>query len=138
MTNKFYSTLLMLSAAAAAAASTGCSRPAEFVPIEGQVFYKDKPLTNGVIMFQPSKGPAARADIVAGVYKLETPGREAGARIGLNKVRIASRETPSNGDAELALGKSLIPERYGTFESSGLTADVKPDGNEPFVFRLID
>jgi hypothetical protein len=70
--------------------------------------------------------------------KLETPGREAGARIGVNKVRIASRETPAGGDTEMALGKSLIPERYGNFESSGLTAEVKPDGNEPFVFRLTD
>lgn len=89
-------------------------------------------------MFQPPNGPPARADVVAGAFKLETPGREAGARIGLNKVRIASRATPAGGDAEMALGKSLIPERYGNFESSGLTAEVKPDGNEPFVFRLTD
>jgi hypothetical protein len=120
-----------------AATSCGCSQ-SEFVPVEGQVLYKEQPLKSGVIMFQPPNGPPARADIVAGDFKLETLGGEAGARIGLNKVRIASREMPAGGDVEMALGKSLIPERYGNFESSGLTADVKPDGNEPFVFRLTD
>jgi hypothetical protein len=132
---RFNHAILLLSAVAAT--SFGCSQT-EFVPVEGQVLYKDQPLASGVIMFQPPNGPPARADIVAGAFKLETPGREAGARIGVNKVRIASRETPAGGDAEMALGKSLIPDRYGDFESSGLTAEVKPDGNEPFVFRLTD
>lgn len=134
--NRLYSAFL--AGCVAAAISAGCSKPAEFVPVEGQVFFKEQPLASGVIMFQPPNGPPARADVVAGVFKLETPGREAGARIGLNKVRIASRATPAGGDAEMALGKSLIPERYGNFESSGLTAEVKSDGNEPFVFRLSD
>lgn len=134
--NRLHCTLLAI--CHLAAISAGCSNPAEFVPVEGQVFYKEQPLASGVIMFQPPNGPPARADVVAGAFKLETPGREAGARIGLNKVRIASRATPAGGDAEMALGKSLIPERYGNFESSGLTAEVKPDGNEPFVFRLFD
>lgn len=35
-------------------------------------------------------------------------------------------------------GKSLIPERYGNPEESGLTAVVKPEGNEPFQFDLTD
>ena len=40
----------------------GCSK-SELVPVEGQVFYKDQPLTSGVVMFQPAAGPPARGDI---------------------------------------------------------------------------
>ena len=125
-----------VSAAAVMTALCGCGE-SEFAPIEGQVFYEAKPLTSGVVMFQPPNGPPSRGDLGPdGRFSLSTPGREDGARIGMNKVRVSSREKPKGGDAELALGKSLIPERYETFDSSGLTADVKPDGNEPFVFRL--
>jgi hypothetical protein len=123
--------------AAAFGIASGCSK-SEFVPIEGQVLYKDQPLASGVIMFQPPNGPPARSDIVNGAFKIESLDGEPGARIGLNRVRIASRAKPPGGDAEIALGKSQIPEKYEQFESSELTADVKPTGNEPFEFKLHD
>ena len=129
--------LALILLATLAGLSTGCSE-SEFVPVEGQVLFKDKPLASGVIMFQPANGPPSRSDITAGAFKLTTLDGQQGARIGLNKVRIASRATPQGSDAELALGKSLIPERYAHFDSSELTAEVKPEVNEPFVFRLED
>jgi hypothetical protein len=116
----------------------GCSK-SELVPVEGQVFYKNQPLTSGVVMFQPAAGPPARGDIQPdGRFTLSTPDRGDGARVGENKVRVSSRAKPPGGDAEIALGKPLIPERYELFDSSGLTAEVKEAGNEPFVFRLVD
>jgi hypothetical protein len=115
----------------------GCTK-SDLVPVEGQVLYNDRPVATGVIMFQPPSGPPSRSDIVNGAFKIKSLEGEGGARIGPNKVRIASRSAASGGDAEIALGKSLIPERYEHFESSELTADVSPDGNEPFVFRLAD
>ncbi|MAT70239.1 MAG: hypothetical protein CMJ58_12035 [Planctomycetaceae bacterium] len=124
-------------AAMALAAAAGCQE-SDYVPVSGEVLYQGEPLAAGVIMFQPANGPPARGTIVDGKFALENPAGEPGARIGPNKVRIASRAAPAGGEGEMALGRSLIPEHYGHFESSGLTADVKPEANEPFIFRLED
>ena len=122
---------------AAVLVAGGCSKT-DYVPARGQVFYKDKPLGTGVVMFQPSHGPPACGTLRAdGMFELITPGRADGARIGTNKVRISSREArPDAG--EIALGRNLIPERYNDFVSSGLRVEVKPADNELFVFRLKD
>jgi len=128
-----------LAAMAAAALAAGCSKPAEYVPVEGRVFYKDRELISGVIMFQPISGPPARGDIGPdGKFRLTTPGRGDGAHVGPNKVRISSREAPAGDKTEIALGRSITPLRYADFESSGLVADVKAAGNGSFEFRLTD
>jgi len=115
----------------------GCSEP-NYAPVTGQVYYNGKPLAKGVVMFQPSNGQPARGTIQTdGTFKLETPGEAEGARIGLNQVRISSRETHADA-GEIALGRMLIPERYNDFVTSGLTAEVKPADNDRFVFRLQD
>ena len=103
------------------------------------MFYNDKPLTNGVVMFQPSYGPPSRGTIQPdGTFELTTLGRGSGARPGINQVRVSSREEPPTQKGELKLGRLLIPERYTQFGDSGLTADVKAENNEPFVFHLTD
>ena len=130
-------TITGLALIACVGGAAGCSK-SELAPVGGQVLYNDRPLAAGVIMFQPPNGPPFRSDIVNGAFTMTSLDGEKGARVGLNKVRVASRETPAGGDAEIALGRSLIPERYEHFESSELAADVKPAGNEPFVFKLHD
>ena len=121
----------------ALASLAGCNAEPEYVPAKGQVFYKSSPLTSGVVMFQPTNGPPATGLIQSdGTFELTTPGRGDGARIGPNAVRISSREPPRDQSTEVALGPLLIPERYTDFASSGLTAEVEPQNNEPFVFRL--
>lgn len=117
----------------------GCGAKSDYLNVEGKVFYHDKPLANGTVVFQPADGPPSVAKTTDdGTFKIEPIDRMKGARIGLNKVRISARTQLTNGESEAALGRLITPERYATFESSGLTADVKPDGNEPFVFRLTD
>lgn len=37
---------------------------------------------------------------------------------------------------EQSLGKLLIPVNYTLFDQSGLTAEVKAEGNQSFVFEL--
>ena len=124
---------------ATATVAAGCSKTPEYVPIAGQVLYKDKPLTSGVVMFQPANGPPARGNIQAdGTFQLTTTGKADGARIGTNKVRIASRGAGKDNAGEAALGSSQIPERYNDIATSGLTAEVKSAANEAFVFRITD
>ena len=115
----------------------GCTAEPDYVPAGGHVFYNGSPLTSGVVMFQPTNGPPAIGLIQSdGTFELRTPGRGDGARIGPNAVRISSREASRDQSTEIALGPLLIPERYTDFTSSGLTAEVKPQSNEPFIFRL--
>jgi hypothetical protein len=129
---------LALSIATVFALVAGCADK-EFTPVRGQVFYNDKPLTNGVVMFQPPFGPPARGTIQPdGTFELTTLGKGNGARPGINQVRVSSREEPPTQNDELKLGRLLIPERYTQFGDSGLTADVKAEDNEPFVFHLTD
>lgn len=117
----------------------GCGENLDYVPVEGKVLYKEKPLANAAVVLQPADGPPSFGKTTEdGTFKIEPTDRMQGARIGLNKVRISARAQPTNGESEVALGRLITPERYATFESSGLTAEVKPDGNEPFVFRLTD
>ena len=73
-----------------------------------------------------------------------TNGQGDGASIGKNRVRISCRESqspsyrPSHKGEELALGKSLIPQKYSSCETSRITVEVRPNNNEPFVFNLTD
>ena len=117
----------------------GCSKSyIGYYPVTGMVFYNDKPVTAGVVMFQPPSGPPASGQIQPdGSFELETYGRAFGARTGANQVRISHREMKQDG-GELALGKYLLPERYSQFSTSGLNAEVKAGENEPFEFRLTD
>ena len=38
----------------------------------------------------------------------------------------------------VVMGKSLIPQKYLSSETSGITVDVKPGNNEPIIFGLAD
>lgn len=117
----------------------GCSKTEEYAPISGKVFYNEKPLSSGVVMFQPPNGPPARGTIQSdGTFELKTMGQDFGARIGLNKVRVSCRESTAGGGREVGLGKLLTPKRYNDFTTSRLTAEVKAEGNEPFEFHLKD
>ena len=45
---------------------------------------------------------------------------------------------PPPGNPTGMEGKSLIPEKYESPETSGFTATVKSSGNEPFKFEMVD
>jgi predicted small lipoprotein YifL len=129
--------LLVFLTVVAMLAGCGKSYP-DYYPVTGKVYYRDQPLTTGVVMFQPPSGPPATGQIQSdGSFTLVTHGRADGAMPGLNQVRITAREMKADA-AEMALGKHLIPERYSQFSTSGLTAEVSAGDNEPFEFRLTD
>lgn len=122
-------------------AGCGDGRPPMAAPVTGRVLLDGKPLEFGGIMFQPSGGPPARGQIGAdGQFSLSTYEPGDGAPIGKHQVRVTCFEgqralEQTDINSEPALGKSLIPERYTIYETSGLEADVQTQ-NEPFVFQL--
>jgi len=121
--------------------ATGCNRGPELAAVTGKVLYNGQPLQFGSVTFQPTRGQPARGEIQSdGTFELSTFSLGDGAVVGSHKVKIACYESQSpafvKGPGEQRLGRSLIPVKYTLFDQSGLTADVKPDAAEPFVFDL--
>jgi len=107
----------------------GCGRRPTLVPVSGRVTLDGKPLGFGSVMIQPVAGPAARGTIRPdGSFAVGTFSPADGAIVGPASVRVACYEQQRPGasppQGELALGKSLIPEKYTQFETSGITATV--------------
>jgi hypothetical protein len=101
----------------------GCGHSSEpLASVQGQVFYRGKPLGGGTIVFTPDPmrgghGPQAWAVIGAdGRYQLQTDGRK-GATPGWHCVTVA----PSKNDT------GRLPSRYRDPEQSGQHFEVKPD-----------
>ena len=123
----------------------GCGENRTLAPVRGQVLYNGAPLRFGSVTFQPASGQPAQAQIQPdGTFELATRGEGAGAVVGPNRVRVTCYEgqdpayVPTEPQSETTLGRSLIPERYTTYESSGLTVEVKPDHSESVVLELTD
>ena len=120
----------------AGVAVVGCSRGLTLVPVEGRVVLNGKPLASGAIMVQPEAGPAAQAMIQPdGSFRLGTFAPEDGAIPGTAAVRIICRQEVTKPGEERAFGRSLIPEKYARFESSGLSVEIKA-GMAPLLIEL--
>jgi hypothetical protein len=101
----------------------GCGKSSEtLAPVQGQVFFRGKPLAGGTIVFTPDPqrgghGPQAWAEIGPdGRYHLQTTGQK-GATPGWHCVTVA----PSKHDS------SRLPARYRDPEQSGQHFEVKPE-----------
>ncbi|HTN74543.1 MAG TPA: hypothetical protein VL096_04825, partial [Pirellulaceae bacterium] len=105
----------------------GCDRGPARAPVRRKVLLDGKPLTFGSVMFQPPGGQPSRADIQAdGTFVMDTPGAGPGSVVGPNQIRVTcySNQDPSavvDPNREPGAGKSLIPEKYNDFNTSGLT-----------------
>jgi hypothetical protein len=127
-------------------AVSGCggSGRVAVAPVEGKVLYRGEPLKFGAVTFQPAAGPPATGKIQSdGTFHLSTYGQDDGAAVGKHQVTVTCMESqapnapPPDPNKEPGLGKPLIPQKYLSPQTSGLTAEVK-DRNEPFVFELRD
>jgi len=122
----------------------GCSNegPA-MAPVEGVVRYKGKPLAFGGVLFQPDSGFPAQGTIRPdGSFSLSTYEENDGAAIGRHRVQVSCYESQDptrsqNSSGELMLGRSLIPEHYTNFATSGIEVEVKED-NDLVVIELTD
>jgi hypothetical protein len=120
---------------AACLALFGCAKKGglETAPVTGKVTYKGKPLPNGTVMFVPGEGPAATGEIAAdGTYHLTTYAPNDGAVLGKHKISITALADMSNllPEQRNPLPPSLIPDKFMSHDSSGLTAEVARGNNE--------
>jgi hypothetical protein len=119
----------------------GPSRPRTVV-VSGTVTYKKVPVQGASILFAPKgKGnPALATTDVDGKYRLRTFAQGDGAIPGDYVVSITAciREAAATGAARPAKPPKitwLIPEKYASVRTSGLTATVAP-GQQEFNFDL--
>ncbi len=114
-------------------------------PVSGVVTYKQQPVEGATVIFIPvgsTPGAAARTD-ASGRFQLQTFDPNDGAvpgdyRVTVQKVEITTTGTAKTDDEELPPGeqRSLIPEKYGVANLSGLTATVADGGENSFSFDL--
>ena len=124
----------MSSLALASAALVGCGGGADTTTVSGAVTYSEKPVTSGLINFIAVSGRPLGGGIDSdGTYSVELPPGE-------YQVRIDSPpEFPAGykeGDPPPKLPPRQVPEKYASFNSSGLTATVKDEGSQTMDFKL--
>lgn len=111
--------------------------------VEGRVVYDDgSPVQGGIVSFETDQGNAADGEPATinatgtvepdGSFRLITNRQFEGAVVGVH--RIAVSEAPSTGSDFDAMQKSsrkqpVIPRKYASFDTSGLTATVEPKAN---------
>ena len=102
-------------------------------PVAGKVLVDDRPLVGATVVFHPvaaSDGKIVRAygkTDASGVFQLSTYKAKDGAPAGRYTVSVQQ-------DADDAT--VLVPKRYGSPSTSGLTVHVQEEMNELTPFRL--
>jgi hypothetical protein len=110
-------------------------------PVEGKVLCDGKPLEFGGVLFQSDLGPPALGAIQPdGTFRLSTYRDGDGAVLGTHRVQISCYDVQHpDADAirrrETGVGKSLIPQKYTRYDSSGLAVEVRAH-NEPVLLQL--
>ncbi len=124
--------------------SCGCGeKNTTFTQVRGRVFYKNRLLTRGTIVFTPDserggRGGLATAEIQPdGSYSLNTKDH-LGVIPGWHRVTIIALEAMNNqGVAEMFIEpRSLLPDKYRDPDLSGLCFEVLPDQNNVKDFHL--
>lgn len=113
----------------------GCSRSdaPQTAPVEGTVTLSGKPLSHVGVTFLPdSAGPIAAGNTdERGHFTLRTVKPGDGAVIGTHKVVLGTAEEgPPKG------GAALVPGRYGSLDTTDLTAEVKAGQKNVLTFDL--
>ncbi len=116
----------------------------ELAPVSGTVTYKGKPVTEGIVSFQPVSpdgAPATGTIDANGSYRLQT-GPDNGARLGEYRVAISARDEPDTPPDTatpplrvMPKVKSQLPLKYEDPGTSTLTKTVK-SGSNPIDFEL--
>jgi hypothetical protein len=134
-------------------------------PAKGKVTYNGAPVANAQVAFLPEDDgmpPAIGVTASDGSFKLTTYSQNDGAVVGTHQVKVTSMEQDTKPPVEVDFDdpeslaraqaerfrqgvstplkepKSLIPEKYSKFGTSGLIARVTEGSDNEFTFELTD
>jgi hypothetical protein len=113
----------------------GCNRSGlDLAPVEGVVTFKGAPVDNAGVLFKPATGPIAFGTTDSqGHFRLTTANQD-GALVGEHRVGISKTQqlAPQVAGEHFPRyeTKYLIPQKYGSPETSGLKATVTSDDNQ--------
>ncbi len=149
--------IVLLAVMSAAAVGCGGTSGPELVPAQGTVKFQGGPMAGAQVSFVPEKGPVAFATTdTEGKFVLKT-GTLPGVAIGPSRASVSMKDSGGGGpldkpmtpedmqkmamegtlDAAMAKqNKSLIPEKYGNIETSGLSFEVKKGEPNEFAIEL--
>lgn len=131
--------------------SIGCnldSRPKR-APVSGTVTYRNQPVKGAVVNFVPVAGDNIATGLTdaQGKYQLGTFELTDGALVGQHKVSIVARgperdpkpsEMVGMMPGTKVPGDPIIPQKYFTPDTSGLTFEVTRQGSKQADFQLQD
>ncbi len=102
-------------------------------PVKGTVTFAGQPLSDVGVTFLPEgKGPSASGNTNSkGEFTLRTTNPGDGAVIGTHRVVIGAAE-----EGPRKKGAPAIPDKYGRFDTTDLTAEVKAGQTNVFTFDL--
>ena len=136
---------------AVALSVAGCGGEPGLAGARGRVTYNGKPVTSGEVHFSPEEPGkrGAHGDIDSdGYYKLGTFTPGDGAYVGKHKVSVVAvgpdKPVPPKMKGKMmpedmqGSGNPLVPRRYFSPDTSGLSADVEAGGSNDFPFELKD
>lgn len=117
------------------------------VPAAGTLLYNSEPVAEAIVVFTPVDenlgfpGGSARTDM-AGHFVLQAYPTHDGMvpadyKVSVIKTEIIEIET-TDPDADKSIARSFLPEKYGSYKTSGLKATIGPDGNEDLLVELKD
>ena len=125
---------LMLATIGLAGSVAGCVRPPLLVPVKGVVLLDGKPLSSGVVQFQPASGQMATGMIAGdGTFTLSRHMPDDGVPPGTYRVAVTAFDPRADVQSVDTL---IVPVRYTRFGSSGIEFTVFPGTLEPLVVSL--
>jgi hypothetical protein len=113
------------------------SHHAATIPVQGKMTYKGRPLTRGVVEFEPrnSGRTASGALRPDGTFVLGTFQEGDGAVAGRHRVSVTGTGGRPGGTASTRNSRELVPRKYTQPNTSGLEAVVGEEKTE-FTFDL--
>jgi hypothetical protein len=116
---------------------TGCGRDGlNLAPVTGVVTMDGKPVAEASVIFAPNDSkagpPAIGATNEQGAFTLVTANRP-GAVVGEHRVAVSKSEAtviPQRRGLPIYRVKEALPPKFGSVETSGLTATVRDDDNQ--------
>ncbi|QDS96247.1 hypothetical protein FF011L_50550 [Roseimaritima multifibrata] len=124
----------------------GCSDPGlSLVPASGTLVYKEKPLAGYEVILQPADGQERRARGLTdeqGRFQLGTVGDADGAMVGkftafvVRPVQDPGGEPGRENFSAMKPEKSVLPAKYASPETSGLTVEIPAAGTTDLKIEI--